>query len=346
MSAPGAVFFVVPGSLDAMTGGTIYDRRVVQGLRGLGRDAEVVELDTADATPAFAAIPSGSTVVVDGLVLGTLPEIARREATRLDLVALVHHPLADETGLDPAERTRLEASERAALAHVARVVVTSDWTAARLVDAGLVPASADVRVVVPGVDPAPASDAGASDPVLRFVSVGALTPRKAYDDAAAAFAAVGRDDWTWTVIGRSDQDASSARRTRDLVERLGLGGRAILAGALSDADRDAELARAHVFLHPARYEGYGMAVAEALARGLPVIASTGGALGDTVPESAGLTFEPGDTAALASALTRVLEDREGLLASLRSAAVETRANLPGWDDVARAFAAALERVPA
>ena len=158
-----SVYVAIPGDLQARTGGYGYDRRIIAGLRGLGWAVEVRRLDDsfpmptaaarAQAAQVLAAAPDGATVLVDGLALGAMPDEAEREAGRLRLVALVHHPLAAETGLDPALARALEISERRALAAVGAVVVTSRATAARLADYGV--AANRITVVEPGTDPAP-----------------------------------------------------------------------------------------------------------------------------------------------------------------------------------------------
>ena len=162
-SARSALYVVIPGELDTRTGGYGYDRRIIAGLRDRGWTVNVLRLDDSFPTPTpaarshaaqvFAAIPDGSTVLVDGLALGALPEEVEREASRVTIVALVHHPLAAETGIDRALAAALEVSERRALAAVRSVVVTSHATAARLADYGV---TADrITVVEPGTDPAP-----------------------------------------------------------------------------------------------------------------------------------------------------------------------------------------------
>ena len=119
-----AVSVVVPGDLETRTGGYGYDRRIIDGLRDLGWTVHLVGLDEGFPMPApaararavesFAGIPDGSIVLVDGLALGALPDEVQREAERLTIVALVHHPLAAETGLDPARAAALKVSERRA----------------------------------------------------------------------------------------------------------------------------------------------------------------------------------------------------------------------------------------
>ena len=142
-----AVDFIVPGDIETLTGGYIYDRRVVEGLSERGWKTTVHSLDTSfpaprraaldEARAVFAAIPSGRLVVIDGLALGGSAAILRSETNRLRLCALVHHPLALETGLDAAETASLQRAETESLAAVQRVIVTSPWTMRALADYGV-----------------------------------------------------------------------------------------------------------------------------------------------------------------------------------------------------------------
>jgi hypothetical protein len=128
------LYVVVPGDLETRTGGYGYDRRIIAGLRDRGWRVDVLGLDSSfpvptpaareHATEVLARIPDGSTVLVDGLALGALPVEIERESARLKVLGLVHHPLAEETGIDPALAASLKISESRALAAVrARLVV-------------------------------------------------------------------------------------------------------------------------------------------------------------------------------------------------------------------------------
>lgn len=348
---------VLPGSIERRTGGTIYDRWVVEGLRARGWRVGVVELAGAFPTPnvhdetaayeALQRLEPGSLAVVDGLALGALPRASVE--CRAELVALVHHPLCDETGLEDGLRERLLAAERAALGRVSRVVVTSEFTRARLAELGLTrEGSHDVRVVEPGVADFPreaVSARGEGEP-LRLVSLGAVTPRKGYVDVARALAEWPDLDVEWEHVGDLDADPQETARLRGALADAGeaVASRVRLSGALDDAGVRAALRRAHAFVHPARYEGFGMAPREALAHGLPLVVSTGGALAETVPEAAALRFEPGDVDGLTAWLVALAMDPL-LHRALRDAALEVRAQLRSWDQVASDFAAALPPAP-
>lgn len=346
---------VVPGALDQRTGGYIYDARMVAGLRQAGWTVPVHELpgDFPCTDPsakgavaldeALAGLPDGTPVAVDGLALGGLPEVAAAHAPRLALLGVVHHPLGDETGL-PADRAAvLLEREVQALGRCRGVVVTSRFTAGRLEELGI--PGDGIRPVLPGTEPAvPAPGPGADAP-LRFLSVGTVSPRKGHDILAQALARVRELPWRCTVAGSTEREPGWADRVRGLVAEEGLEDRIEFAGELGEAALDAAYASASVFVLPSHYEGYGMALTEALARGLPVVSTTGGAIPWTVPEDAGVLVEPGDVEALAGVLRRLLTD-DGFRERLAAHAAVRGGALPTWDEQVAAFAGAVREFAA
>jgi len=352
----GTASIVIPGDLDARTGGYEYDRRIVDGLRALGWQVDVVRLDDSFPFPttaardaarrALAAIPDGRLVVADGLAYGVLPDEAERESRRLAIVALVHHPLAAETGLDPGTAAALEASERRALAFARGVVVTSRATAAALARYHVPPER--IRVVEPGTDPAPVARRSArvsrehSPPArpLALLSVATLTPRKGHDILLRALAPLADRRWRLTCAGSVDRDAATTSHVRALVTELGFDDRVALVGDLDAPRLAVEYDGADLFVLPTLYEGYGMAVAEALARGVPVISTATGAIADLVGDDAGLVVAPGDRAAFAAALARAMDDAP-LRARMAAGARAARARLPTWPHAAASMAHAL-----
>ncbi|MCX7892136.1 MAG: glycosyltransferase family 4 protein [Burkholderiales bacterium] len=339
--------FVLPGDPATLTGGYEYGRRAVAGLRDLGWDVRVHSLDASFPAPTAAAlaharrtlagIPSGGLVLVDGLALGAMPDVAAAEASRLALCALVHHPLAEETGLAAGEAARLRASETRALAAVRKVIATSAATARALAAYGV--SAPRIAVVQPGTDPAPLAR-GSGGPGLALVCVASLTPRKGHERLLAALGALADRAWHLTCAGSLERAPATAARVRRAIAELGLGHRVTLAGELDRQRIDALYDRADAFVLATFHEGYGMALAEALARGLPVVSTRAGAVPDTVPGDAGLLVPPGDAAALRDALARLLDEPE-LRDRLAAGARRARERLPTWPDACARLAAAL-----
>ncbi|NGX17115.1 glycosyltransferase family 4 protein [Wenzhouxiangella sp. XN24] len=347
---------IIPGEPGQRTGGYLYDAHMARELRELGWTVDVIGLegrfpDTDDRAAtamhhALGRLPDGARLVIDGLALGGLPDEVAAHAGRLDINALVHHPLADETGLDAAVRERLLLRETRALAACRRVIVTSPFTARRLRELGF--EQRTPRVVEPGVNGAELAAAVAArlqgrepEGPERLLCVASLTPRKGQDLLVRALAQLADRDWHCTLLGSSARDPAFAERVAGLVREAGLADRIDCIGECDQATLDAEYRRAGVCLLPSHYEGYGMVVSEALARGLPMITTTGGALAQTAPEDCCLRVEPGNIGALAQALARWLDDA-ALRRRLTRSAAERRATLRSWPEAGRAFAAALE----
>ena len=341
--------FAVPGDLATPTGGYAYDRRMIAELGDLGWQVDLLNLGEGfpwpnEATRTTArtrllAMPAGRTIIIDGLALGVLPETASQLAGRNPLLALVHHPLALEQGLSVERADALRASERAALAAVQGVVVTSAATA-RLVAADYGVPAGRITVARPGSDPAPLAQAS-QDGVVRLLSVGAVVPRKGFDVLIAALATLPDLSWRLTIAGDRTRDRDAVAQLDADIARHALGNRIAALGAVSPQRLAALYAEADAFVLASRFEGYGMAYAEALAHGLPVIGTSAGAIPDTVPPDAGLLVAPGDIPAFAQALRRVIDDAE-LRQRLADAARAAALRLPTWRQSAEIFARALE----
>jgi glycosyltransferase involved in cell wall biosynthesis len=341
--------FAVPGDLATPTGGYAYDRRMIAELGRLGWQVDLLNLGErfpwpdqatrAAARTQLLATPAGHTIVVDGLALGALPEAAAQLAGRNPLLALVHHPLALEHGLSVEQAETLRRSERAALAAVQGVVVTSAATALMVAsDYGVPPA----RIVVaqPGSDLVPPAQ-GSRDGIVRLLSVGAIVPRKGFDVLVAALATLTDLPWRLTIAGDRTRDRNTVTQLDADIERHALRDRITTPGAVSPERLAALYAEADLFVLASHFEGYGMAYAEAIAHGLPVIGSNAGAIPDTVPRDAGLLVAPGDVPAFAQALRRIVGDADERR-SLACAASAAATQLPRWQQSADIFSRALE----
>jgi glycosyltransferase involved in cell wall biosynthesis len=284
-------------------------------------------------------IPAGGAVVIDGLALGVLPEAAAAVAAQHPLIALVHHPLALESGMSAAQADEMRTSERAALAPAKRVIVTSSTTARALAADYGVPEDRIV-VALPGNDPVPHAKPNASG-VVRLLAIGSIVPRKGFDVLIAALATQTDLPWHLTIAGDRTRNAKASAQLDMDIARFGLASLVTVLGAVSD-ERIAELyTEADVFTLASRHEGYGMAFSEAIAHGVPVIATTAGAIPETVPAEAGLLVPPDDIDAFATALRRLIAnpgERERLAAGAREAARK----LPMWQASAKVFSDVLE----
>jgi glycosyltransferase involved in cell wall biosynthesis len=338
------VHLVVPEGVDdpgRPSGGNTYDRMLARGLAEHGWEVHPHEVPgdpraggsgftASELATALAGVPSGGVAVVDGLVGSDRPEVLVAESERLRVVVLVHLPL----GLDARDRDAapVRVREQAALGAVSAVVTPSRWTRRWLLDTYGLDATR-VAVAVPGVEPARVVE-GCADG-RRLLCVGAVVPAKGHDVLLEALARlVGVGDWILECVGPLGRDPAFVDRLRRQVGDLGLSGRVRFSGALGGAALDDAYARSDLLVTASRGETYGMVVTEALARGIPVLATRVGGLPEALGRAPG-GRRPGtlvpvdDASALAGALEQWLGDPR-VREHLRAAARERRPTLPTW----------------
>lgn len=344
------VHVLLPGDVDDVTvpsGGNVYDRRVCAGLpRAAFGDVREKALpgtwprpaSTAGLEAALAAVPDGGVVLLDGIVACGVPEVLVPQARRLRLAVLVHLPLADETGLEPAVAADLDACEREALHAVHAVVATSPWAARRLVTRHALPPD-KVHVVPPGVDPAPV--ARGTDGASRLLCVASLTSRKGQHLLTEALAGVDAP-WKCALVGPLSRQPGYVARVSEQISRLGLDGRITLPGPLTGTALEKVYGEADLVVLPSLAETYGMVVTEALSRAVPVLVSDVAGLRETVGD-AGVVVPPGDVAALRAALGKWFAEPP-FRRSLRRGAASARGILAPWTETSRRMAAVLARL--
>ena len=328
--------FLVPGNLQRKTGGYAYDRRVIVEARAQGTTLAPVELpesfpfptaaDRADGRRILDALPANAPVLIDGLAYGAFDETLIA-ALRGRVVALVHHPLAYESGLAPKDVEALHRSEKVALARADAVIVTSAATRDLLVAA--YGTSADrIAVAVPGTDDAPLAQ-GSGEAVVVILGVGSLTPRKAWAVLLDALAPLATHGWRLVIAG--DGPERAALQARAHVH--GLGARVTFLGEVDDTTLAHLYDRADLFVLPSLYEGFGMALTEAIARGLPAIATDGVVAVRHMEDGSVCVVPQGDAVELSDAISALLEPcaRRGLAAR----AVAAARDLPRWSETAR-----------
>lgn len=345
-----SLVFVVPGSITTRTGGSIYDRRMIDGLRRHGWAVDVRELEDTfpfptsaaltGAAQALASVPDGTLVVVDGLALSVMPEVVEHERSRLRIVALVHLPVAAAVGLEPREAALLHARERRALAAAALVVVTGTATLPMLDSYGL--SREGVVVVEPGCDRRPLAR-GSGGSTVQLLCAAAITRGKGHEVLLRALADVPLENWHLTCAGSVTRDPATVERIRAVMRQLKMEERITLAGDLDEGALAGRYERADLFVLATLQETYGMAVAEALAHGLPVVSTATGAIPALVGDEAGIVVPLGDVKALASALARTVGNAETRARFARGARC-VRDRLPTWDAAAQRMSAALTPV--
>ncbi len=335
--------FAISADYARRTGGWVYDQRLLDGLAALGWAIERLTLpagfpdpDAAARTRSaalLAALPAATVLLQDQLTFSVLPDLAEAQRGRLRQAVIVHHPLGFEGDRPAAGAAALLGTERRALACADLVVVTSPATAG-LLARQLGVAAARIVVAPPGTDPKPLSPGGGSAE-LRLLSVGAVVPRKDHGLLIEALGGLGDRAWRLDLVGNVDRAPAHVAALRARLDDLALGRRVTLHGELAEPELESLWQAADLYVASSRHEGYGMAVAEAVARGLPVVTTDAGAVGDWLDRAAAMIVPTGDGGALREALRQLLDDA-ALRRALREGALAARAGLPGWAATAEA----------
>lgn len=339
----GEIVIAAPGDLATRTGGYRYDAKVLAELASRRHVASYLPLPADFPSPSEASIERALTLlggvrreamlVVDGLAFGALPDDGVTALGR-PVAALVHHPLAMETGLAPETGARLEASERAALGAAALVILTGPAMREIMIERYGVP-PAKIRVAEPGVDVVPRARGGRSE-TPALLTVGTVTPRKNHLAVARALSRLTELPWRWRVVGSLERDPGCAEALRAAIADGGISDRVELSGELDEAGLAKAYDGADLFVLVSRFEGYGMVFVEALARAIPVVAGRCPAVEANVPETVGALVEPDDVAAIAEALKTLLGDPAALKRAARYAK-SAGARLPRWFQTADVF---------
>ncbi|GAA3641922.1 glycosyltransferase family 4 protein [Microbacterium awajiense] len=333
MTDAATLAFVVPRGVDdpaRVSGGSVFDRRLADALVARGRPVRVVEVGATPAALAdvFDDIPDGAPVLIDGLVARAGPDVLERHAGRVRTAVLAH--MVTAAFADAAEHEI--SAERRAFRSASTVIATSDWTQRRLIDDEGVRRER-VVVVAPGTDPAPVS-LGTPDGAA-LLCVGTVAPHKGQDVLVEALRGVGTDHpWHCTIVGSVEGSPPFVAHVRTRARRAGIEDRLSFAGVLDRAHLERAYRRADLVVAPSRVESYGMAIAEALRRGIPVVASDVGGIPQAVGVGgAALLVPPDRPDLLGRALGAWLTD-PGLRERLTNRARSTRRERPTWSEAA------------
>jgi glycosyltransferase involved in cell wall biosynthesis len=338
---PQEAAFAIPGDIHTRTGGTIYDRRMLESLNEIGLPTGHIALLSswpqptpeaeADLARQLAALAEGVPVVMDGLVFGAM-ETATLAAQARRIIVMLHHPLGLEAGLPPALAQHLLQRERANLRHAAHVVVPSPHTRECLIqDFGVAPER--ISVALPGFDRPAIAPLGPKTTPPLILAVGIICQRKGHDILLDALGRIAHLDWQAAIVGMVQDDRLYAG-LRAQRAALGLEGRVEFTGGLGPQALDQLYRQATLFALATRYEGYGMVLSEAQLYGLPIVSCAVGAVPQTVSAASAILAPPEDAVAFADGLARLLQD-EGLRARMAGASAAQAAHLPQWRDAAQ-----------
>ncbi len=340
---------IIYGSLQPISGGYLYDRKLVNWLRGQGDALEIISLPWSSygrhlghnfSRDLLGRLREASfdLLLQDELNHPSLFWLNGRLRPQISypIISIVHHLRSSEShprGLTPLYRQ----IERSYLHSVDGFIFNSQTTK-RVVEE--MAASEKPFVVATPAGDRFQPDLSADEIMarcreagpLRLLFVGNLIGRKGLHDLVTALAQFPSSDWRLDVVGETAVDPAYTRRIQQQITQSGLLKCITLHGAVSD-DALATLYRhSHLLVVPSHYEGFGIVYLEGMSFGLPAIGSTSGAAGEIIQDGEnGFLIGGGETAVLSQRLQYLHQHRDEL-ARLSLHARQSFLTWPTWDE--------------
>jgi len=340
--------FLIPGDIDTLSSCYIYDKRLVEGLKKKGHDVEVYRLGDDFPFPSedslnhchkvIKSIPSAEPIIIDSLAFGTIPSILKEVSATNPIVALIHLPLSMDPNYSAYQRTLFTSPEMEAFSLATKFVVSSEYTFEILLNLGI--EAHKINLIIPGIDHFPQKKNYPEKPA-KLLSIANLCRSKDHAILVRALTALKDKDWVLHCYGNLDMDRDCLADFQAMIRKNSLQKKILVHATISGKELSDAYLDADLFVHPSDFEIYGMALAEALAHGIPVIASTGGGICKTVPAKMGQFFKPSDVYGLQSILEELFENPD-VYKKLYTQALTFAKNAQTWEKSADLFEEAIK----
>lgn len=348
---PGYIDTTDPARLSRLTGGIYYDFMIGERFKASGWEVEYFNLESLPRYAKMLKLPSAGiisrrcpdtfNILITTLGCSTLTLGLQRRVNHLGrFTVLICHHFRSHLERTPLRRFLYTWTEKRIVREADFIIAISGSTVRKLEELGR--SGHDVLLARPGLNVRLADEPRFREDPRRLLLVGNIEERKGILEAVQALACSNIEDIELYIVGERNFDRGYLEKVEAMIGELGLEERVHITGRLSDAELAMEYSRADVFLLPSYWEGYGMATAEAMAQGLPVISTTAGAIPDMIEDGvSGLLVEPGDPQAIGECIRRLFTEPV-LRRNLAEGALRKAALFPSWDDTTALVLEAVE----
>ncbi len=309
------------GSLDTLSGGYLYDRKLVEYLHSQGDTVELISLPWRNYAAHLTdnlhfRLPSNVDIMIQDELNHPSLIFANRSKHPYPVISLVHHLRCSE--LRPSwQNTLYRVVEKRYLNSVDGFIFNSRTTQG--VVNGLLEQKKPGVIGYPPTDRfgAPLSEDDivqrAKKETFRILFLGNVMYRKGLHTLLNALASLSPLPYTLDVVGSLTTESNYTAQMKQLITKRGLSSCVFLHGSLDKEPLIEKLAQAHVLVVPSSYEGFGIVYLEGMGFGLPVIGTTAGAAREVIEhEKTGFLIKPDDSKTLAEHLKTLMEDRSAL----------------------------------
>jgi glycosyltransferase involved in cell wall biosynthesis len=333
---------VIYGSLDTLSGGYLYDRKLVEFLRAQGDTVEIISLPwrnyAAHLTDNLTfSLPTNLDILIQDELNHPSLIAANQKSHPYPIVSLVHHLRCSE--LRPKWKNDFyRIIERKYLQSVDGFIFNSQTT--KDVVNGVIGKGKPLIIAYPPTDrfgKAISEEeilARAPQTPLRILFLGNIIERKGLHILLNALLTLDPSSFSLDIVGPTTADPEYTRKMKEFVTVNGLSSIVHFHGALNNDTLIHKLRQAHVLVVPSSYEGFGIVYLEGMCFGLPVIGTTAGAAGEIIEhKKTGYLIQPDDHQALATYLSQLASNRR-LLAELSLNARRRYTQQPAWNETA------------
>ena len=349
---------IIYGSLDRLSGGYIYDRMLVEHLRGHKDDVEIIALpergyahhlwdNLSRQLKHHLEELDCDLLLQDELNHPSLFLLNRRLSERVSypIVSIVHHLRCCEEN-SPVINPVYRLVERQYLSRLDGFVCNSQATLRSMKDLlstdGFVysgPQDNPCLVANPGGDrlhpeisKLEIHSRSHQEGALRMLFIGNIIPRKGLHVLLKSLKGSGANQFILNVVGDTGMDPSYFESILRQIKRDGLTDVVRFRGIQSDHELAACMKASHLLVMPSFHEGFGIVYLEGMGFGLPAIGTNCGGTKEVISHGMnGFLVSPGDYASLAEYLTRLAKDRE-LLSEMGLAALDHYHSQPTWEN--------------
>jgi glycosyltransferase involved in cell wall biosynthesis len=305
--------FLIPGDINTLTGGYVYDKIIINGLRNLGYGITVHQLGGDFPFPSaenlehckriLDSIPNRELVFIDSLAFGPMHMLLKDYQGKNPILPIIHLPLSQNPNYNEESKKLLAEQERRAFDYANSVVAVSWFTKQLIVGYGVNPDN--VWVITPGVFRVPRKTEYPGLPE-NILCVGSFLPGKGQLVLVHALADMQQYAWSLSMYGIPEFDTDYVQSIKKTIDEAGLAKRVLMHKQVSGDELNAAYLRTDLFILPSLFENFSMALNDALIHGIPVITTTAGGIPFSVPKSMGLFISPGSQGELKQAIKELL----------------------------------------
>ena len=307
------VHFLIPGDIETLTGGYVYNKIIIEGLRKLDYKVSIYQLPVDFPFPSdktleecnqiLTKIPFREPILIDSLAFGPLNKIIAENFGRNPIIPIIHLPLSYNPKYSEETKKHLKEQERNAFEYSPSIIAVSEFTKQLIVEYGINPEK--IRVITPGVFKVPRK---INYPHLpkKLLCVGSYLPAKGQLLLVQVLAEIKDKDWTLTMHGIQYFDPEYVQLIENFIVNSNLGERIFMKKQVSGNELIEVYLQADLFILPSLFENFSMALSGALTHGLPVITTNAGGISFSVPENMGLFVTPGNKSELIIAINELL----------------------------------------